>query len=114
MRSDDLAFSFEIELNQISPENEKQDERQQEHDNLERNEQDVGDVGRRELRGLADEIIDDDEEDDEDDDEASDHARAFFLRVFDGWFLPEGFLNRVFISGSQKIFGKIIAVDFDV
>ena len=50
-----LLLALEVELDEVAAEDEEEDQGQEEDDDLERDEEDVGDVGRREFRGLADE-----------------------------------------------------------
>ncbi len=79
MRTDDLALAFEVKPGQVAAQDEKKDEGQQKDDELERPEQQAGNLGGAEFSGPADEIIDDEEQDDQDGDDDGQDARALLL-----------------------------------
>jgi len=70
--------SFEVELDQITPEDEQEYQEEKDDDDLEGGEEDVCDGGRRELLGFPDEKLDSEKEENEKDDDCSDETWTFF------------------------------------
>ena len=74
MRTDHLAFALEIQSGEVAPQDEQKNEGQQEDDELERLEEQAGDLGGAEFPGSPDEVVDDEEQDDQDGDDDQDRS----------------------------------------